>query len=90
MGWMLQKQEAKKIGFADISDLLKDPMILWQHKYYPFVSIGAGVVLPTLIASLWGDARVHKYTKCNEMIGRIFLCKHVENGYCTSCDFLCE
>lgn len=57
MGWMLQKQEAKKIGFADISDLTKDPMILWQHKYYPFVSIGAGILLPILIAGLWGDAR---------------------------------
>lgn len=55
LGWMIQKQNAKSIGFADISDLNRDPMILWQHKYYPFVSIFIGLVLPTLIAGLWGD-----------------------------------
>jgi stearoyl-CoA desaturase (delta-9 desaturase) len=57
MGWMLQKQDAKKIGFSDISDLTKDSMILWQHKYYPFVAIGVGIIFPTLFASLWGDMR---------------------------------
>jgi len=56
MGWMLQKQNVHKIGFADISDLNKDPMIQWQHKYYPFVSIGVGLVLPTVVAAMWGDA----------------------------------
>jgi len=56
MGWMLQKQNVHKIGFADISDLNRDPMIAWQHKYYPFVSIGVGLVLPTVLSALWGDA----------------------------------
>jgi len=55
LGWMLVKQKAKNIGYADISDLNRDPMILWQHKYYAYVSIGAGIILPTLIAGLWGD-----------------------------------
>jgi len=55
MGWMLVKQNTKKIGYADINDLQKDPMINWQHQYYPFVAIGAGVVFPTLVAGLWGD-----------------------------------
>jgi stearoyl-CoA desaturase (delta-9 desaturase) len=56
MGWMLVKQKANQIGYADISDLNRDPMILWQHKYYPFVSIGFGVIFPTIVAALWGDA----------------------------------
>ena len=55
---MLVKQKAKQIGYADISDLNRDPMIQWQHKYYPQIAIGVGIVLPTLIASLWGDALV--------------------------------
>ena len=55
MGWMLVKQNTKKIGFADISDLQNDKMITWQHDYYPFVAFGSGVVFPTLIAGLWGD-----------------------------------
>lgn len=56
MGWMLVKQKANQIGYADISDLNRDPMILWQHKYYPYVSIFFGVIFPTLVAALWGDA----------------------------------
>lgn len=30
-------------------------MVVWQHKYYAPISILVGVVLPTLIASAWGD-----------------------------------
>jgi stearoyl-CoA desaturase (delta-9 desaturase) len=57
LGWMIQKQNVKSIGFADISDLHRDPMIMWQHKYYPLISIGFGIVMPTLVAGLWGDMR---------------------------------
>jgi len=52
---MLQKQNASKIGFADITDLNKDPMIRWQHKYYPQIAISVGIIFPALVASLWGD-----------------------------------
>jgi len=55
LGWMLVKQNSDKIGWADISDLQKDRLVQWQHKYYPIVSILIGIVLPTCIASLWGD-----------------------------------
>jgi len=56
MGWMLEKQNAKTIGFADITDLQKDSMIVWQHKYYPIIAISIGILLPTFIAGLgWGD-----------------------------------
>jgi len=56
LGWMLQKQNVSKIGYADITDLNNDPMIQWQHKFYPFISIGVGIVLPTALAAIWGDA----------------------------------
>jgi stearoyl-CoA desaturase (delta-9 desaturase) len=26
-----------------------------QHRYYPLVALGAGVLLPCLIAAMWGD-----------------------------------
>jgi stearoyl-CoA desaturase (delta-9 desaturase) len=56
MGWMLVKQNTKKIGYSDITDLQKDKMIAWQHNYYPYISIGIGVVFPTLFAGLvWDD-----------------------------------
>jgi len=57
LGWMLVKQKSNQIGFADITDLQKDPMIQWQHRNYQLVSLGVGVVLPVLIGALWGDAR---------------------------------
>jgi stearoyl-CoA desaturase (delta-9 desaturase) len=60
---MLLKQDVKKIGFADISDLMKDPLIVFQHKYYALLSIFLGIVLPTYIASFWGDAMVSTFTK---------------------------
>jgi len=55
LGWMIQKQHMGEIGFADISDLHRDKMIMWQHKYYPFIAITVGIIIPTLIAGLWGD-----------------------------------
>jgi stearoyl-CoA desaturase (delta-9 desaturase) len=56
IGWMLVKQQAKNIGFADITDLQNDWMITWQHNYYPWISITIGAILPTLIpALLWDD-----------------------------------
>ncbi|KAJ3116047.1 hypothetical protein HDU96_010513 [Phlyctochytrium bullatum] len=56
IGWMLVKQDKEKIGRVDISDLDRDPMIRWQHKYYIFIAPFMSFVVPTLIAGLgWGD-----------------------------------
>jgi len=56
LGWMLVKQNTKKIGFADITDLNRDPMIQWQHNYYPWIAIGVGVVFPTIACGVfWND-----------------------------------
>jgi len=55
LGWMLVKQNTKRIGFADITDLNKDRMIMWQHNFYPWIALSVGVVFPTLVAGLWGD-----------------------------------
>jgi stearoyl-CoA desaturase (delta-9 desaturase) len=57
LGWMLTKQKVKDIGFANITDLQKDPMIVWQHRFYLWISLTIGVALPVAIGSLWGDAR---------------------------------
>jgi len=56
LGWMLQKQNAKKIGYADISDLDKDPLIRFQHKNYAVLALIVGIAFPTAVASMWGDA----------------------------------
>lgn len=73
LGWMLMKQNGKSIGYADISDLNRDPMILWQHKFYLPIAIGVGVVFPILVASLWGDAAGGFFYAC---MARIFFVHH--------------
>jgi len=57
-GWMMYKQDPKEVGRADISDLDADWMIRFQHKYYVQLALGLSIILPTLIAGLWGDMRV--------------------------------
>ncbi|KAI5202356.1 putative delta-9 desaturase [Aureobasidium subglaciale] len=56
LGWMIMKQNPKRIGRTDISDLNDDPVVVWQHKNYLKVVFGMGLIFPTLVAGLgWGD-----------------------------------
>ncbi|KAI8611038.1 hypothetical protein BC830DRAFT_1069212 [Chytriomyces sp. MP71] len=53
-GWMFFKTQ--KNAKVDISDLNADPMLRFQHKYYPFLSMFMAFVFPMLVAGLgWGD-----------------------------------
>ncbi|ORZ26321.1 putative stearoyl-CoA desaturase [Lobosporangium transversale] len=54
--WMLVRQDPAAVGWADISDLRADKLVMFQDKYFywlaPMVSLG----VPTVIAGLgWGD-----------------------------------
>ncbi|KAJ3023459.1 UNVERIFIED_CONTAM: hypothetical protein HDU68_008597 [Siphonaria sp. JEL0065] len=54
IGWMIFK-EPKKVK-VDVSDLNKDSLLRFQHKYYLPLAILISFVLPTLIAGYgWGD-----------------------------------
>ncbi|KAI5285187.1 stearoyl-CoA 9-desaturase [Ascosphaera aggregata] len=56
MGWMVLKQNPKRIGRTDISDLNEDPVVVWQHKNFFKVVVFMGIILPTAVAGLgWGD-----------------------------------
>ena len=55
-GWMLMKQNPKRIGRTDITDLNADPVVVWQHKNYLKVVLGMGLIFPMAVAGLgWGD-----------------------------------
>ncbi|KAJ6486729.1 delta 9-fatty acid desaturase protein [Mycena sanguinolenta] len=57
MGWMLIKPR-RKPGVADVSDLSKNEVVRWQHRYYISLILLMSFVLPTAIPWLcWGDAR---------------------------------
>lgn len=55
-GWMIIKQNPKRIGRTDISDLNDDPVVVWQHRNYIKTVIFMGMILPCLVTGLgWGD-----------------------------------
>ena len=56
LGWMVMKQNPKRIGRTDISDLNEDPVVVLQHRHYLKVVLFMGLVFPMLVAGLgWGD-----------------------------------
>ncbi|KAI9357251.1 hypothetical protein DFJ73DRAFT_198855 [Zopfochytrium polystomum] len=58
LGWMLMKQDPKKIGRVDISDLNRDPILRFQHRHYLALSVFMAFLFPAMVAGLgWGDWR---------------------------------
>jgi stearoyl-CoA desaturase (Delta-9 desaturase) len=55
LGWMIFETDMRA-GKADISDLEKDRLVMWQHRwYFPLLTFW-GYLLPLLIPGLgWGD-----------------------------------
>ena len=50
------KQNPKRIGRTDISDLNEDPVVVWQHRHYLKVVLFMGLILPTIgCGLLWND-----------------------------------
>jgi len=53
---MLMKQNPKRIGRTDISDLNEDAVVRWQHKNYLLCVAVMGLIFPMLVSGLgWGD-----------------------------------
>ncbi|MBW0542851.1 hypothetical protein O181_082566, partial [Austropuccinia psidii MF-1] len=57
VGWMIVKPP-RKPGIADVSDLTRNEVVRWQHRWYLPLIFGMGFILPTFVAGLsWGDWR---------------------------------
>lgn len=57
IGWMIFESDLRP-GPADVSDLRKDPLVQWQHKWYFYILAVFGYLLPMVIPGLlWGDWR---------------------------------
>ncbi|KAI0937509.1 hypothetical protein AcV7_003516 [Taiwanofungus camphoratus] len=55
IGWMLVKPR-RKPGVADVSDLSKNEVVRWQHRWYLQLIISFGFLVPMFVAGLgWGD-----------------------------------
>ncbi len=54
IGWLIYLDLSKR-DFSNVEDLMKDPIVRFQHKYFVPLAIFMGFILPTAIAALWGD-----------------------------------
>ncbi|KAF3160304.1 stearoyl-CoA 9-desaturase [Orbilia oligospora] len=53
---MVMKQNPKRIGRTDITDLSEDPVVIWQHKHYIPIVTFMSLIFPMLVSGLgWGD-----------------------------------
>ncbi len=53
---MVLKQDSRKIGRVDITDLNHDPVVNWQHRHYISVAMFMAFIFPCLVAGIgWGD-----------------------------------
>lgn len=59
VGWLLVKRQPEyfeKARKLDISDLLDEPILRFQHKYYPILMLIFCFVIPTFVPMyFWGE-----------------------------------
>ena len=56
IGWLVMRQNPKRLGRTDISDLNEDPVVIFQHRHFLKIVLFMGLIFPTLVAGLgWGD-----------------------------------
>ena len=41
-------------SYENVPDLLANPRVMWQHRWYRLVGVGLGLGLPTLVGALFG------------------------------------
>lgn len=54
MGWVMKKSGATH-RHGNVTDLMEDPLVMFQHRHYVKIGILFGFILPTAIAASWGD-----------------------------------
>jgi len=55
MGWMFEKPHYPKLKTIDVSDLMADPVVRFQHKYIVPCLFFCGFVVPAAIGYYFGD-----------------------------------
>ncbi|HVS30976.1 MAG TPA: fatty acid desaturase [Thermoanaerobaculia bacterium] len=53
--WIFFRNEARDETFANSPDLLKNRIVMWQHRWHKVILIGGGFGIPTLIGAMFGD-----------------------------------
>jgi stearoyl-CoA desaturase (delta-9 desaturase) len=55
IGWMLREYPSGKEDFSNIPDLKKDPMLVFQHRYYVPLTLAANFGLPLIAGVVFHD-----------------------------------
>lgn len=55
MGWMLRKYESGQTDYANVQNLLKDPIVVWQDKYYLPIALGFNIAIPAILGIIFND-----------------------------------
>jgi stearoyl-CoA desaturase (Delta-9 desaturase) len=56
MGWLMFKLRPES-DLANVADLKKDPLLVWQHRHINLISFATAFVFPGAIAFAWGGWR---------------------------------
>jgi len=81
MGWILLKKNGEvKTRYA--KDMLKDKMIMWQHKYYLLIAVFAGFILPTFVGGYFFDSYIGGLTASLVRIVLLHHCTFFINSLC--------
>ena len=55
MGWIFYRNDAdSKTRYQSVPDMLKDPLLMWQHRWYLALVVLAGFGLPALMGHMVG------------------------------------
>jgi stearoyl-CoA desaturase (Delta-9 desaturase) len=55
IGWVLHEADPRSKP-APVVDLERDPLVVWQHRHYPWVGGATGIGVPVLLGLACGDA----------------------------------
>ncbi|KAJ1568698.1 hypothetical protein HK096_005618 [Nowakowskiella sp. JEL0078] len=56
IGWIFEKPFYPRMKLVDQSDLNADPIVVFQHKYFPQLAFTSAFIVPTIIGYFLGDA----------------------------------
>ena len=55
MGWMIRDYPSSRVDFANVKNLQKDPIVMWQYKYYGLIALGMNFGVPIALGLIFGD-----------------------------------
>lgn len=55
IGWMLRDYEASQDDFSNARDLQRDPIVVWQHKYYAPLALAMNFLPALVLGYMTGD-----------------------------------